>query len=402
MVRRISFSNSLILLPLLTFLLLLRCSVNAVVVREGATKDVVENEIAVIIPSAATFLRGHRQRGVKNNSNSHTVPMEERRPQRHLMPLQNESSSSSSSNSNDQCGCSTCTEDVLTAIADGYSCASRIEWVVENMDGYSKADACNLVGGEEFPSVCGGCYTAACPTTSTITVQVPPMCGCSTCTEDVLATNADGYACGNRIEWVINNMDGYSETDACNLVAGEEFPSVCGGCHTAACSTTTITVPPTTESTMEPTSTPTQKPTMVPTNEPTVSPTKQPIPDTMIDNMCGCSTCTDEILTANAGGNSCGSRIDWVINNMDGFSEADACSLVAEEYPNICGLCHASHCGSSFPPSPVLTGGGGGGGGTVKVMSYNTEYTGYSDGRVSSFGAKIAEVQADVVGVQEW
>ena len=34
-------------------------------------------------------------------------------------------------------------------------------------------------------------------------------------------------------------------------------------------------------------------------------------------------------------------------------------------------------------------------------MSYNTEYTGYYDGRVPSFAAKIAKVSPDVVGLQE-
>ena len=34
-------------------------------------------------------------------------------------------------------------------------------------------------------------------------------------------------------------------------------------------------------------------------------------------------------------------------------------------------------------------------------MSYNTEYTGYSDGRVPGFGVKISEVAPDVVGLQE-
>jgi len=40
-------------------------------------------------------------------------------------------------------------------------------------------------------------------------------------------------------------------------------------------------------------------------------------------------------------------------------------------------------------------------GGTVLAMSYNTEYTGYNDGRVPAFGAKILDVNPDVVGVQE-
>merc|ERR1712238_149456 len=104
--------------------------------------------------------------------------------------------------------------------------------------------------------------------------------------------------------------------------------------------------------------------------------------------------CTDLVLNSIANGATCRGRIDWVLAN-NGLSETDSCTLVADEYPEICGLCHAEHCGS-FPqtPTPVLSG-------IVKVMSYNTEYTGYHDGRLPSFATKIAEVAADVVGVQE-
>ena len=176
-----------------------------------------------------------------------------------------------------------------------------------------------------------------------------------------------------------------------------------------------------------------------------------------VSRRCGCSTCTKEVLASNAEGYSCGSRIEWVLRTRDGSSEAAACVLVAEEYPNICGRCHTTQCGgenSALPIPPVVVvvseeeegrgggtttvlpippvvvvseeeegrGGGtttalpippvivvseeeeegrGGGTTTVKVMSYNTEYTGYADGRVPFFAAKIADVQADVVGVQE-
>ena len=48
------------------------------------------------------------------------------------------------------------------------------------------------------------------------------------------------------------------------------------------------------------------------------------------------------------------------------------------------------------PPPPEPSNGG-----TVLAMSYNTEYTGYRDGRVPNFGQKIVEVGPDVVGLQE-
>ena len=62
-----------------------------------------------------------------------------------------------------------------------------------------------------------------------------PRCGCSSCTQEVLATLAGGHSCGSRIDWVIANM-GKSESSACKLVAGEEFPSECGNCNPNICS----------------------------------------------------------------------------------------------------------------------------------------------------------------------
>jgi len=85
-----------------------------------------------------------------------------------------------------------------------------------------------------------------------------------------------------------------------------------------------------------------------------------------------------------------------------GYTESQACKLVADEYPSICGLCHSEHCGS-FPPaptrppsvsSPIQVD-------SVKVMSYNTEYTGYWDGRIDNFANHIKSVNADIVGLQE-
>jgi hypothetical protein len=52
---------------------------------------------------------------------------------------------------------------------------------------------------------------------------VSNKCGCSTCTEEVLNTDAGGFSCGARIDWMVDSMS-YIVEDACNLVAGEEFP----------------------------------------------------------------------------------------------------------------------------------------------------------------------------------
>jgi len=89
-----------------------------------------------------------------------------------------------------------------------------------------------------FPQKCGG-VGATC--TQGAPIQPPvaapestPKCGCASCTQQVLDRDADGYSCGSRIDWVIDNIDS-SETDACALVGGEEFPSICGGCDPNTC-----------------------------------------------------------------------------------------------------------------------------------------------------------------------
>ena len=94
--------------------------------------------------------------------------------------------------------------------------------------------------------------------------------------------------------------------------------------------------------------------------------------------MCGCSSCTGNIFNSLADGHTCGDRIQWVIENYE-YIEEEACKLVADEYPSICGSCHSGHCGSLSPAptrptasSPIQDGP------AMKVMSYNTEYTGKS------------------------
>jgi hypothetical protein len=62
----------------------------------------------------------------------------------------------------------------------------------------------------------------------------PSTCGCSGCTDDVFNTNAGGYSCGDRINWLQRNMH-LSEVDACKVVAGKEFPRECGKCDPTKC-----------------------------------------------------------------------------------------------------------------------------------------------------------------------
>ena len=50
----------------------------------------------------------------------------------------------------------TCTWEVLDANANGFSCKSRMNWLMNNMD-KSESEACHQVSGMEYPTSCGGC-----------------------------------------------------------------------------------------------------------------------------------------------------------------------------------------------------------------------------------------------------
>ena len=50
----------------------------------------------------------------------------------------------------------TCTDDVLDSSAGQYSCRERINWLINSM-GKSQWEACETVGGLEFPKICGAC-----------------------------------------------------------------------------------------------------------------------------------------------------------------------------------------------------------------------------------------------------
>ena len=147
-------------------------------------------------------------------------------------------------------------------------------------------------------------------------------CGCILCTENVWNAIADGFTCGERITWVINNL-GASERDAC-IQLSTEFPTICGvGCNSATCG---APLPPTPVAT---------------------SPAQSPV-------HCECSTCTDDVWNRSAEGPTCGARITW-IKSVLGKSERDACIDVSSEFPAICGSgCNSATCGQP-QPSPVAT-----------------------------------------------
>jgi hypothetical protein len=52
----------------------------------------------------------------------------------------------------------------------------------------------------------------------------------STCTAFVLNKTTDEYTCGERIEWLINEM-GMDEDEACGEVGNKQFHGQCGLCN---------------------------------------------------------------------------------------------------------------------------------------------------------------------------
>jgi beta-glucanase (GH16 family) len=178
----------------------------------------------------------------------------------------------------------TCTAAALSVDADGFSCGDRINFLIGT--GLSEVEACGVIAIVEFPNECGACA----PPVASIDCGQP-----ETCTADALAADADGFSCGDRIEFLINSQ-GQSELAACDQVAKAQFPTKCGACA------------------------------------------PQEIPPQVVD--CGVpGTCTQSVLKTIAAGFPCGDRIAFLIKN-GGLSVADACLEVAVmEFPTECGGC---------------------------------------------------------------
>jgi hypothetical protein len=61
------------------------------------------------------------------------------------------------------CGCNLCTEDVLRAMAGGYSCGDRIMYLQSPAGGsMSEEEACTQVAKKEFNADCGRCDPSLC------------------------------------------------------------------------------------------------------------------------------------------------------------------------------------------------------------------------------------------------
>ena len=291
----------------------------------------------------------------------------------------------------------------MTDAGGSYSCGSRIDWMISSQ-GYDESTACSYVS-DEFPDIC----TCSCDddennTASPITpldTQTPttePPTGSSSSFESSFASSFDS-----------NFESSFESTNSPN----EEATVTTTQAPTTEPPTNSPTEEPTVRATQAPT---TEPPTNSPTEEPTVratqAPTTEPPTSTPIEEQtvkttsrCGCEQCTDAVwntIVTDAGGSySCGSRIDWMKSSQE-YDESKACSYVSDEFPGVCTCTCGGPSPSPPPPLPSIPTPSVGGSGTVKVMSYNTQYTGYyGDGRIVNFAQKIAEVAADVVGLQE-
>ncbi len=153
------------------------------------------------------------------------------------------------------CGCEkTCTPDVLATMADGYTCGSRIHWLM-TAKRETEHNACLQISHKEHPDECGKCDPSACGATNEETsrevkrISTPPppppppagiTCGCEkSCTPEVLATMADGYSCESRIKWLIN-VKRETEYNACLQISHKEHPDKCGKCDPSACGATKL------------------------------------------------------------------------------------------------------------------------------------------------------------------
>jgi hypothetical protein len=207
-----------------------------------------------------------------------------------------------------KCGCSGCTDAVWERDAGGFKCGARIEYLQASFAATypTEQDACRRVAGIEFPDICGPCDPASCGAAKARD-QGTTYCGCAECTEDTWALDADDYSCGARITWLLENESTThpTEEDACRLVAGSQYPEICGNkCNPDTCI-------------------------------PSPSPTR-----------CGCPHCNEDALGVLADGYSCEARIDFVMRDTATFpTEVDACRKIAVEFPNECGpVCNPNTC----------------------------------------------------------
>lgn len=172
-----------------------------------------------------------------------------------------------------------CTGSILDTAAGDFTCRDRITFLIGT--GLSEEEACRQIGSIEFPVECGACA----PPAASLDCGLP-----DTCTDSILDTDAGGFTCRERIEFLIST--GLVQDLACRRISRDEFPMQCGACNT---------------------------------------PLTCGLPDD--------AACTDSILEMDADGFTCGERIEFLMGT--GLSEEDACRQIGGiEFPGACGACN--------------------------------------------------------------
>lgn len=116
------------------------------------------------------------------------------------------------------CGCAVCNNRIWNNDAEGHTCGDRILWLQNNDPWMTEEEACRAVGKTEHPLSCGDCDPDTCG-------RPIERCGCKECDDETWNANANGFTCGERVEWVMGT--GETSMAACALVASE-FPTICG------------------------------------------------------------------------------------------------------------------------------------------------------------------------------
>ena len=128
------------------------------------------------------------------------------------------------------------------------------------------------------------------------------VCGCQECTASVLDRDAGGFSCGARIAYLQSPEGGSQmELEACAAI-GTEYPGSCTPCNPIMC-------------------------------------------DGRAPTFCGCGACTLQVWGTVAGGFTCGARIMYLQTSAGGSETMeDACFMVAEAFPEECGVCDPINC----------------------------------------------------------
>ena len=201
------------------------------------------------------------------------------------------------------CGCTECVQ-VWDDAAGQYTCGERIQSLVLTEES-TVNDACTTVANE-FPVECRACHPTKCDN------QAPPLCGCTSCTQEIWNRPADEFTCGGRIQTLIMK-ENYEEVDACRETVNE-YPFACRECHPEKC-------------------------------------------DDQAPAACGCESCTEDVWNEEAGEYTCGARVQYLQSEDGGtMAEEDSCRKIAYDYPFRCSACDPDTCIETTETTPILCG----------------------------------------------